>query len=52
LKVNGIVNPGSRIDNVTHVSKEISTLDKDDAGLCEEVQMTLIEMKQLLDSSI
>jgi hypothetical protein len=45
--------PGSRIDNVTHLyDKEISTLNKDDAVLYEEVQMTLIKTKQLLDSSI
>jgi len=44
--------PGSRIDNVTHSSdKEISTLNKDDAVLYEEVQMMLIKMKQMLDSS-
>jgi hypothetical protein len=53
LEVNGIVMPGSRIDNVTHLSdKEISTLDKDAAVLYEEVQIMLIKMKQLLDSSI
>lgn len=53
LEVNGIVMLGSRIDNVTYLSdKEISTLNKDDAVLYEEVQMTLIITKQLLDSSI
>ena len=52
LEVNGIVMPDSRINNVTHLSdKEISTLNKDDAVLYEEVQMTLIKTKQLLDSS-
>ena len=52
LEVNGIVMPGSRIDNVTHLSDEvISTLNKDDAVLHEEVQMTLIKTEHLLDSS-
>jgi hypothetical protein len=52
LEINGIVMPGSRIDNVTHLSdKETSTLNKDDAVLYEEIQMTLIKTKQLLDSS-
>jgi hypothetical protein len=52
LEFNGIVMLGSRIDNVTHLSdKEINTLNKDDAVLYEEVQMMLIKMKQLLDSS-
>lgn len=38
LEVNGIVMPGSRIDNVMHLSdKEISTLNKDDAVLYEKV---------------